>query len=371
MKWKKEKRKKEHPVSFADQYIYGENYSDKYDYLRHNGKKNDVEKEQAAKTLKQISCVVGCILIFCLGYFLMCITMERNAMPNPVVPEEVPAGQEPGGLPDINDVDISLNAKYISSEYLDGGTMVDAVIRDAVDGGYNAVMFDLKRANGTLAYESTLTAAATYNAVASPGTRIQESVTRLLENNIIPLARIYCFIDSTAPVADSSIAVTNADEEVWRDRQGNAWLNPYAVYTAEYLTSIVLEVQDLGIQNIILAGLSFPQDALGDAVFNGGESNQPDQAMTDAFLTNLRRKTNRDTRLLAGTDLTIATQDELQSTIDAYASAYKSAGSVPVLTISVPAEDVMDALNEAKINSYILIIPANHAEKPTDTENQE
>lgn len=371
MKHKQKKDQAEQPVTYADQYIYGENYSDKYDYLRNKGKKDPEKKAAALKNLKRAGVLLGCIAVFCAGYFLMGVIMERNAIPE-AISGEPPSAQTPGGeLPDVNEVNLTLNAKYISSDYLDGGAMIDAVIREATDSGYNAVIFDLKRENGTLAYPSGLTAAATYSAVASPGVNVRESVQMLLENNIIPLARIYCFPDNTAAAADTGIAVTTANGAVWKDAGGNSWLNPYSDYAKEYLASVVLEVQELGITNIILDGLTFPGQLTG-AVFSGAPEGQtPDSALTAQIINALRGQLSGKTRLLAAADFNVANETELNAAIEQYLALEQKDGVVPVLTMSIAPQAAADALDNAKINSYIFIISEPETEATTEMESPE
>lgn len=371
MKRKRDKKTQEAQVPYADKYLYGDNYSDKYDYLRNTDKKNDVEKELAANAIKRTLLVLGCILVFCLGYFFMAVMMERNALPEAQPSVITPDSASPGALPGINDVDLSLNANYIPSHYLDGGAMTESVIRDAIDGGFNAVMFDLKRENGTLAYDSKLTSATTYNAVASPGSDVKKSVEMLLENNIIPLARIYCFSDSTAAVNDKSIAVTTSDGGVWRDAHNNAWLNPYSSYAVKYLTSVALEVQELGITNIIVSAATLPDGDLSSAVFEGAPGNRPEQSVFASFLEGLRSTLDSGTRLLSGTDYTISAESEIQAVIDAFLASGVNSGDVPVFTLSIPLRPVVEALSAANINRYIFIISAQQTQESTDTENQE
>lgn len=373
MKRKKEKKLKEDQASFIDKYLRGDNYSDKFDAVRQPRQKNEVEKAYSLRNIRRALVITSCILLFCFGYFLMCIMMERNARPQPSAPEQTTTGLQSGGnVPNINDVNVDLSAKYISSDYLDGGTMVEAIIRDAVTEGYNAVLFDLKRPNGTLAYQSRLTDAVTFNAVASPGAKVKESVAMLLENNIIPLARIYCFSDNTAAGADSSMAVTKADGGLWKDSGGSAWLNPYDSYAVQYITSVILEVQDLGISSIILDGVSSPKGNLTGAVFSGSETNQVDDGVFDSFLSGMRTKVAAGTRLLVANNMTITGMDELPAVV-AELAAQAQKGTVPVITLSIPAQSVAQALSQAKITHYIFVIsPATEEESTqTETENEE
>ncbi len=376
MKRKKNKKQKETPVTFADQYIYGENYSDKYDYLRKKDKKDSVEKAWQEKRLKQTAFAAGCILLFCLGYFIMSVVMERNAMPPIAAPGENPVISENGVLPDISKVNVKLHTKYIPAEYLDGGVMMDAVIHDVAEGGYNAVLFDLKRENGTLAYPSSLTAAATYDAVASPGAEVEASIQMLLENNIIPLARIYCFSDPNASALDAGIAVQNENGAVWTDSSGKSWLNPYSDYAREYISAVVLEVEKLGVHNIVLDGLTFPTGKRTGAVFPGAEG-ELSETVFDRFVSDLRQQVKADTSLLPTIAHPIEDSSQIDSAVSAFQSAPLAAGSIPVFTLSIQAEAVTAALQDAGIDSYILILSESKeedtttpTEDETETENE-
>lgn len=363
MKRKKNKKARQNRVDYIDQYLYGEHYSDRYDPLRNKGKKNDVEKAHLAKTVKRCILTVTCLAVFCLGYFFMYVIMERNAMPSDFPQPVAVSGQEDNpAKPNVNDADVALNAKYIPSYYLDGGKMMEAVIQDAINDGYNAVMFDLKRRDGTLAYPSNLTAAATYRAIADPGADIKKSIDMLYENNLVPLARVYCFSDNTAALADPALAVTDAAGQPWRSPSGRYWLNPYSAYAVEYLTSIILEIQELGINSILLDGVSLPDGNLENAKFPGLEGAPPAAQFATAFLADLRGKTNNTTRLMLGTDLTLASEADLPGILASCQTAQKD-GTVPVITLTLPVQTAMKALSDANVRNYIFILTATQAEE--------
>ncbi len=71
-------------IDFADKYVAGENYSDKFDYLRPKKKKKNVNKITPYK-LFRIARVVGivilAILIIYIGYTIMAIYMQRHTPP--------------------------------------------------------------------------------------------------------------------------------------------------------------------------------------------------------------------------------------------------------------------------------------------------
>lgn len=368
MKHKKEKKLKQNQSVFIEKYLYGENYSDKYDSLR-GKQKDETKKAYNLHYLRLTALVAGCAALFCFGYFTMCVMMERNAMPSVLPSDTPPAVSDNTDLPDINQTNIGLQAKLISSDYLDGGVMVESIIRETLNEGYNAVLFDLKRPNGTLAYQSALTSAETFHAVAAPGSKVKESVAMLLENNIIPLARIYCFSDDTATAADPSLAVAAQAGGLWKDREGHAWLNPYQSYAIRYLTEIILEAESLGISNIILDGVELPGEDLSGAVFSGGPNQQAEAAVFNTFVEEVRAKTGQGTRLLCAQNRQ-ATDEAALQTLLAELAAWKEPGTVPVITSPLPAGHVIQTITASGANHYIFAVPPGQEEQTTGTESQ-
>lgn len=363
----KKKRKEQQPdntIDFADKYLYGDNYSDKFDPIRgkdRSAKKAD--KERRGRILSSSVIAVCSVVAFCLGYFIISVNMERKAfVPENTTPPTNIAGEDPNGddTPSINDTNLQLVSKLISSDYLDAGAMINATIEKAVNEQYNSVVFDIKRPNGSLSYNSKLTLAETFNAVSSPGFDVSSSIKTLLENSIIPIATIYCFSDNTAPLVDSNIAVKTADGSLWKDKNGNFWLNPYSDIAVDYLVSIAKETAEMGIKNIILDGVSFPNGDLSKAVFGEGIQ-QVDSSKLDEFVAKVRAAVPSDCRVSVASRTSFADPTEFEKILP---ELKDPAGALPIVTSTMPPTDALKLLSESGVENYILV-----TENPEPPEN--
>lgn len=252
-KWTEEE--KGYPVEFADKYAADEGiYSDKYDYMRPKTKKKRRNKIKARKVLKGIGIAVLCYAVISVGYTFMGVYMDRNAMP--VNYEDV----KPESESLFNEVALDLNGEFTQSISLDGSVMLDSVTSDLLSSGCNSVMFDIKRSDGSIGYKSSIATVDTYGAVAFPATDLRGSVAKLAEQDILAVARVYCYLDNLTPEKDHSAAILNSNSVPYTDKKGNAYLNPDSEIAYKYIKDIIAEAMDMGITVFVLDGTDLPEN---------------------------------------------------------------------------------------------------------------
>ncbi|MDD6728988.1 MAG: putative glycoside hydrolase [Eubacteriales bacterium] len=238
-------------IDFADKYIDAGTGSDKYDSKRPKKRKKRITADKARKVAKNIIVVVCCFLIVSAGYTLVDFYMERNSMPAETDNAENDTN--------ISNLSININSIAVQSLSLDGGVMLDAVITNAQEQGYSCVTFDLKRDDGTVGYESKLATIDAYGAVSSASSDLEESVSKMTESDLLPVARISCYKDNIAPTADLTAAVTKGTS-VYRDADGFAYLNPDSSVTYNYIKGIIEETKGLGISVFVLDNTELPDE---------------------------------------------------------------------------------------------------------------
>lgn len=252
-KWTEQEKGRK--ISFADKYIEAGTGSDKFDKYRPRPKKKRITREGMSHILKNLAVIAACFVIVSIGYTVMDLYIERNAMPI-----------EDNNIDDsasFGDIDLRLKATSVDSLSLDGGVMLDAVIQDVRARGYSSICFDVKRDDGTIGYQSVLATIDAYGAVSSASADLKKSVSMLAQNDILPVARISCYKDNIAPIADLSCAVISG-KSVYRDSAGNAYLNPKSDGTYNYIKSIVEEVKGMGVTVFVLDNLTLPEDVEAD-----------------------------------------------------------------------------------------------------------
>lgn len=259
-KWTEEVQGRE--IDFADKYVYGEQYSDKYDYLRPKDKKKKITKKDLEKHGSRLLILLCSVLVLTIGYTVMDVYMIRTGIPSIKEAETDNADNA------FNQIALSLSCEYADSVSLDGAVMLDAVIDNVSSRGFNSVVFDIKRSEGSVGYKSTLANVDAYGAVAFPASNLKLSTDKLKSSDIMPVARVYCYLDNLVPDKNRELAVYSWSGAVYRDSRDNTYLNPNEPGTYNYIRDIIAEAYEMGVNVFVLDGCDLPSDISGD--YNDG-----------------------------------------------------------------------------------------------------
>ncbi|MGN1202117.1 MAG: putative glycoside hydrolase [Eubacterium sp.] len=246
-------------INFADKYIDAGNGSDRYDKSRSREKKPFFTKERFNAFAKYLIIVVCCFAVISVGYTAMDLYMERNAMPLEENNNDISA--------DMVDVELKLKSLSVEPMAMDGGVMLSAVIDEINSKGYTSVTFDLKRGDGTIGYDSSLATIDMYGAESSPAVAAEKSIAEFLANDILPVGRISCYKDNVAAAGDLTAGIT-VDGKLYRDSQGNAYLNPDSEAAYNYIKGIIEEVKGMGVTVFVLDNCDLPEELSGS--YNDG-----------------------------------------------------------------------------------------------------
>lgn len=338
-------------IDFADKYNEPEGtgiYSDKFDYLRPKTKKKKQHKIQLKKLGKILAAAALSFLVIGVGYTGMDVYMQRNAMPLASQSDE-----DLGGA--MNEVALSLKSKYVESISLDGGVMLQSVISDAMDGGYNSITLDLKRSEGSVGYKSRLAAVDTYGAVAFPAGNLKASVEMLKNNDILTVGRVYCYLDNLVPAQDYSAAVLNSNSIPYTDSRNNTYLNPDSQTAYKYIKDIILEAYETGITVFVLDGVDLPNELSGQ--YNDG---------FDYLASRLYADLGTEIKLLRAVNVSVSSRavydedgdviDEGSVSVDIENKLSDDIGTNAVYFITTNAElsAAKEGLDDAAVSSYIL-----------------
>ena len=138
---------------------------------------------------------------------------------------------------------------------------IDGVIAQMKSKGATHLVFDVKNQDGNLLYAS----ANQYGSqlVADKTVDIKALVSKLSQNGITPVARMYTFMDKLISNVERSTAVMYQGTDTrWLDSGaalgGKAWANPASQIMRDYIISLTDEVMSLGIKEIVYAGFHTP-----------------------------------------------------------------------------------------------------------------
>lgn len=344
-KWTEQEKGRK--IAFADKYIEAGTGSDKFDSRRPKPKKKLFTADKVRSLTKTAIIAAGCFILVSTGYTFMDLYIERNAMPA--------VDEGANSTAQLSDVKLEIKGCFVEPLSLDGGVMLESVADTAVQGGYSSVCFDVKRDDGTIGYESHLATVDAYGAVSSASANLEKSVSVLLENDLLAVARISCYKDNIAVNADLSCALI-VDSTLYRDSQSNTYLNPNVKGTYNYLKSIIEEVNRMGVSVFVLDNCDLPEE-ISDKYDDG----------FDVLVKKLYVDFGDSIRFYKAQDVEILSDnpDEVKKELEEKTKAQNDSSFYCIET-SQP-EAVSDYMNENGILSYAISVK----EPPLQNENQE
>ena len=161
-----------------------------------------------------------------------------------------------------------LNGYYITSEMFqqDIDYVMLQVERFAAG---TPVMIDMKGGFGSFFYQSNLP-----DAVISASTNIEkvsQLITRLHTKGFYTIARISAFQDRSYGESHVSSGLYMLNRRgLWMDPEGMYWLDPTNATTTSWITSQVLELRDMGFDEVLLDNFRFPNS--DKYIFNGDKA---------------------------------------------------------------------------------------------------
>lgn len=214
------------------------------------------------------------------GYFLAQYLFEGGGGKPAIAPtaptESTTAttpSQTPSATPTVPNVSDGANVKNMQALYLPASALYapetwTATLEAASAAGYNAVIVDVKDADGRLWYVSSSPLAQTARAVQTKAVSV-EALTALRDAwqekwGLALIPRVYAFRDHTAPryLENARVTVQGDTDAVWYDDKpdegGRRWLNPYAEEARGYILEIAAELHGIGFPLLMLDGVQFP-----------------------------------------------------------------------------------------------------------------
>lgn len=157
------------------------------------------------------------------------------------------------------------NAKYVSvADMLKSKDQLVALLKDYKSKGYTSVVFELKSDDGTINYNTQNSMAKTYGAISEKTVSLSDLVAAAKDAGVAPIARISTLKDAIAAHVRNanSFTVSGEGSTNWLDasvsKGGKPWLNPYMDNARSYISAIVKEAADAGMETIVLENVNFP-----------------------------------------------------------------------------------------------------------------
>jgi hypothetical protein len=150
---------------------------------------------------------------------------------------------------------------YMTGHTVSNKTKFDELIKLIDETELNAVVIDVKSDEGMVLYQTDLEDVQFSGANNNIIIKDIDAVLKYLdEKDIYAIARIVTFKDNKAASKFPNLAVKTASGTVWRDRHGQAWLNPYNKEAWDYVLDIAEEAAVKGFEEIQFDYVRFPTD---------------------------------------------------------------------------------------------------------------
>lgn len=154
--------------------------------------------------------------------------------------------------------------------YIDGDALTNSIAAswDALDhlNSGTAVMIDVKGGYGSFYYSTTLPGSIKSASISTAS--VDEIIKDMNEKGFYTIARVSAFRDYEFGRKNVQSGLMHVNRKgLWPDEGGCYWLNPTDANVINWLTSIVLELKEMGFDEVLLTDFRFPA---GDSyIFNG------------------------------------------------------------------------------------------------------
>ena len=172
---------------------------------------------------------------------------------------------------------------YISAYVAGTSSMVDNLIAELDRTEANALVIDIKDDFGRVVCEMNSPLIDELGSTKVYISDIQGLMQKLEEHDIYAIARIPAFRDAWLGEARPDWCVKLSDGSVFKDRDGNAWVNPYKREAWDYLVEIGKQAGALGFDEIQFDYVRFcTEKGMQDAVFD--QADTEGKSRTDIIL---------------------------------------------------------------------------------------
>ncbi len=172
---------------------------------------------------------------------------------------------------------------YVSAYVAGTSSMMDSLIEEIERTELNALVIDIKDDYGRVACNMDSALIQELGSVKTYIPQMEELTAKLHERGIYVIARIPAFRDAWLGDVRPDWCVKLSDGTVFRDKDGNAWVNPYKQEAWDYLVEIAVQAKRLGFDEIQFDYMRFcTEKGMQDAVFD--ESDTQGRSRTEIIL---------------------------------------------------------------------------------------
>ena len=217
----------------------------------------------------------------------------------PPTPSSTPDGNMTDDRRSSRKLDVPVKALYLNPTSV--RSKLDHYIELANKTEINAYIIDIKSDDGRIMNDSNLDVV---NAAKgdTPGFDIREITKKLHDNNIIVIARMVTFKDSTITKYKPDLAIKTESGEIFKQKESSGfysmWLDATNKGSWEYVESVANEAIQFGFDEIQFDYIRFPETSLYDYKINLEEGQQRHEVI-EGFIRHTRNALPPDTIISA------------------------------------------------------------------------
>lgn len=285
-------------------------------------------KRELPKGLKVFGVLVLCVAVVAAGFFTAKFMTERQNATDTVTQDIASTpdqsdhpSQRPGNnaanshTPGNNSpsVDTPSSLNEIRAFYLPHTLLLQdnlgTTLSTARKTGFNAVLFDLKDADGNLYYRfdgAQAKAVNSYTADAFTADGLSALFAQIRACGLQPIPRLYAFRDDAACVKLTDARISHVDNHSWawydgkKENGAKKWLNPYSNVAQGYIQSLAQELKAAGAAAVMLDGVQFPDKLTSSAYLGDTAATIGKDDVLSAFVADTRAMLGADCPLLLG-----------------------------------------------------------------------
>ena len=168
---------------------------------------------------------------------------------------------------------VKVKGIYVSAYVAGTGDMMDKIIEEIDRTELNAVVIDVKDDQGRITYAMD---SPTVNEIGACQVFIRDMpalMAKLKEHGVYTIARVVAFRDPYLAEQKPEWSLHVADDKIYRDNKGLAWVNPYKKEVWDYLVEVGKKAGEVGFDEIQFDYIRFAVDrTMNDVVFDDGDT---------------------------------------------------------------------------------------------------
>ena len=195
--------------------------------------------------------------------------LEKNGKQNQIVPVKIGDSENQTNLLKRSNPFFSLLEKespivkgvYTTSWMASKSIYIETMLKFTEQTEINSMVIDVKDDSGRISYMSKVPLAQMVGA-SYPKFDPEKTTKLLRQNNVYPIARIVTFKDPHLARKRPDLAVKNVQGGIWKDYNGQAWVDPYNKKVWDYNVEVAKEAARYGFLEIQFDYVRFTSDGV-------------------------------------------------------------------------------------------------------------